>query len=421
MSLDLRLSTHQSAYPAGVPQTIYALLEFSPLAVQGRLPLDLRLVLDHSGSMGARARQGARQTKLELLREAACAMIAQLEVGDRLTVVAFDDHAQTACQLVVRSSKDLTDAQKAVKRIAEGGGTSVRTGLETALEEPVLPGHVGRLVLVTDGETQMGEEPDCERLAFDQRGTMTWLVYGIGIDYNDRFLDDLARANGGAYAHLSDLNAAADTFAAEVQVMGDIALTGLVVNVEPSPGVEIARADRIVPQTVAVPVAMPSFLSVDLGDVDRARGQKLLLQLTVPPLGLGTQTLALVRCGYHVPVKKLLNQTLEVPLTILVAAEAGASDAEVLRTIQLAGATRLTTLGMAELASGDGGVGARTLASSAQLFDQLGMADLGDRLRTLTSTYQATGTIAGDAEDARRTLTTMARQAWQLGGDDHVS
>lgn len=421
MSLDGRISTHQSAYPAGVPQTIYALLEFNPSAVQGRMPLDLRLVLDHSGSMGAHARQGARQTKLELLREAACAMIAQLEPGDRLTVVAFDDRAETACQLVVRSPKDLDQAQKAVKRIREGGGTSVLAGLETALQEAVLPGHVGRLVLVTDGETTMGEEPDCERLAFDRRGAMTWLVYGIGIDYNDRFLDDLARANGGAYAHLSDLRAAADTFAAEVQVMGDIALTGLVVNVEPAPGVEIARADRIVPQTVAVPVAMPSFLSVDLGDVDRARGQKLLLQLTAPPLALGTQTLALVRCGYHVPVKKLLNQTLEVPLTITVAAEAGASDGEVLRTIQLAGATRLTTLGMAELANGDGGVGARTLASSAQLFDQLGMAAMGDRLRTLTSAYQATGTIAGDAEDARRTLTTMARQAWQLEGDDHVS
>jgi Mg-chelatase subunit ChlD len=396
-------------------------LEFSPVAVQGRMPLDLRLVLDHSGSMGSNARQGSRQTKLELLKQAAAAMIGQLELGDRVTVVFFDDQAKTVYQRVIRSDKDLKDAQKAVKGIPCGGGTSVLTGLETALSDVVLPGHIGRLVLVTDGETQMGEEPDCERIAFDQRGAMTWLVYGIGIEYNDKFLDDLARANGGTYAHLSDMQAAADTFAAEVQVMGDIALTGLVVNVEPAPGVEIARADRIVPQTVAVPVAMPNFLSVDLGDVDRARGQKLLLQLTVPPMGLGVQSLGLVRCGYHVPVKKLLNQTRDVPLDVPFAAEVGVSDGEVLRTIQLAGATRLTTLGMAELQGGDGGLGARTLASSAQLFDQLGMADMGDRLRTLTSAFQASGTIAGDAEDARRTLTTMARQAWQLGGDDDVS
>jgi Mg-chelatase subunit ChlD len=420
MSLDLRLTAHQAAYQAGVPQTVYALLDLQPLAVQGRMPLDLRLVLDHSGSMGSHANAGSRQSKLALLKDAVQAMIGQLEVGDRVMVVAFDDTASTMYDGVIRGPKDLQAAQKAVKQIPEGGGTSVLAGLESAMTDAALPGHVGRLVLVTDGETNDGEESHCERLAFDQRGQMTWLVYGIGVSYNDRFLDALARANGGTYAHLSDMKAAAATFAAEVDVMGDIALTNLVVNVEPAPGVEIARADRIVPQTVAVPVAMPGFLSVDLGDVDRGRGQKLLLQLTVPALGVGTQAIAMIRCGYHVPVKKLLNQTLDRELLIAVAAEAGVADGEVLRTIQLAGANRLTTLGMAELAGGDADLAARTLASSAALYDQLGLAGMGQQLRTLTSAAQGSATLSADAEDVRRTLTTMARQAWTLGDDADV-
>ena len=45
-------------------------------------------------------------------------------------------------------------------------------------------------------------------------------------------------------------------------------------------------------------------------------------------------------------------------------------------------------------------------------------ARMGDRLRTLTSAAQASPTLSADAEDARRTLTTMARQAWTLGDDD---
>ena len=75
---------------------------------------------------------------------------------------------------------------------------------------------------------------------------------------------------------------------------------------------------------------------------------------------------------------------------------------------------------MAELAGGDGDLAARTLASSAQLYDQLGLAGMGDRLRTLTSAAQAAPTLSADAEDVRRTLTTMARQSWALGGDDDV-
>lgn len=418
MSLDLRISTHQAAYQAGTPQTVYALLDLQPQAVSGRMPLDLRLVLDHSGSMGSPAKQGNRQSKLELLKQAVVAMLDELEPGDRVTVVAFDHVADEVYQGVIRSDRDVKAAQQAVRKIAEAGGTSVLAGLEEALGEATLPGHVGRLVLVTDGETNPGEEPACERIAFDQRGQMTWLVYGIGIDYNDRFLDGLARANGGSYVHLSDLAAASAAFAAEIAVMGDVALTNLVVNVEPVTGVEIARVDRIVPQTVAVPVSMPSFLSVDLGDVDRGRGQKLLVQLTVPAMGVGAQPLALIRCGYHVPVKKLLNQTLEVTLTVAFSAEAGVADGEVLRTIQLAGANRLTTLAMAELAGGNGDSAARTLASSAALYDQLGLGGMGDQLRTLTSAARASTTLSADAEDARRTLTTMARQAWQLGADD---
>lgn len=418
MSLDLGVSTHQAAYRANQPQTLYALITLTPTSVQGRLPLDLRLVLDHSGSMGAQAGHGARQSKLALLKEAVSAMLDRLEVGDRVTIVAFDDAASRVYQQVIRGPKDVEAAQKAVKRIQEGGGTSVFAGLETALDEDTLSGHVGRLVLVTDGESTDGREAECERLAFDQRGRMTWLVYGIGLDYNDRVLDGLSRANGGSYVHLSDLAASARAFESEIAVMGDIALTNLVVNVEPAPGVEIARVDRVVPQTIAVPVAMPNFLSVDLGDVDRARGQKLLLQLTLPAMAVGRRAVALIRCGYHVPVKKLLNQTLDQPLEVEFTVEAGATDESVLRTIQLAGASRLTTLAMAELAGGDGDLAARTLSSSASLYDQLGLGEMGDRLRTLTSAAQASPTLSADAEDARRTLTTMARQAWTLGDDD---
>jgi Mg-chelatase subunit ChlD len=420
MSLEARVATHQAAYAAGSAATVYALVSLAPGAVKGRLPLDLRLVLDHSGSMGCAAGKKGRQTKLALLKEAVCAMISRLEVGDRVTVISFDDTARVVFQQSIRASRDMHAAQKAVQGIREGGGTSVLAGLEAAIAEPPCPGHLARLVLVTDGETSHGEEPACERVAFDARGAATWLVYGIGVDYNDRFLDTLARANGGRYEHLSDMAAAAALFATEVAVMGDVALTDLVVNVEPMPGVAIAKADRIVPVTEAVPVALPDFLSVALGDVDRARGQKLLLQLTVVPQGPGDRVLAKVSCGYHVPVKKRLNQTLTLEVTARFGAGAGATDLEVLRTIQLAGATRLQTLGMAELAGGDGGLGARTLASSAAIFDGLGLSGVGDQLRTLTSAYRAGPTLGADAEDVRRTLTTMSQKAWALGGDEDV-
>jgi hypothetical protein len=201
-------------------------------------------------------------------------------------------------------------------------------------------------------------------------------------------------------------------FVAEIQVMGEIALTNLVITLEPEPGVELLKVDRIVPQTLALPVHLPGFFSADLGDVDKARGQKLLVQLAVPALAPGDHPLARIRCGYHVPALKLLNQQRELVLTATFAVEAAGPDGEVLRTVQLAGATRLATLGLAEAANGAGDAAVRTLGSAAGLYDALGMADMSAKLVTLTSG------IAGGAvdEDVKRTLTTMTRQAWQQGG-----
>lgn len=413
MSLDLQLDFHQNAYLADQAQTIYALLHFAPQAFAGRMPLDLRLVLDHSGSMSSPARSGQRGDKLTLLKEAVIEMIGHLEPGDRLQVVAFDDQAESLFDDVIRGDRDLERARKAVKKLQVGGGTNLDRGLALACADAPLPDRVNRLVVVTDGETY-GEE-DCTRLAFDSRGTSTWLVYGIGVDYNDHFLDQLAQANGGQFVHLSDLDAATAAFVREVKVMGEVALTNLVASVEPVPGIELAKADRIVPQFLPVAIATPQFLSVDLGDVDRARGQKLLLQLTVPAMPAGRAVLARIKASYHVPARKLLNQLLELELAVTMTADAGAivHAAEVLRTVQLAGAGRLATLGLAEAASGQGGKAAMTLASAGMVYDQLGLDDLSTKLKTLTSTLATQGAFSGDSEDVKRTLTTMARQAWE--------
>lgn len=413
MSLEITASLHQSAFLAGLAQTIYALLDFQPAGVAGRVPLDLRLVLDVSGSMSMPAQAGGRESKLELLKEAVDQLIGRLEVGDRLMIVTFDDSAETIYDGTIQDQAQIKKARKAIARVRCGGGTAMAVGLEAALVDAPLPDRTTRLVVVTDGETY-GQDR-CAEIAFEQQGETTWLIYGVGVSYDDAFLDRLATLNGGQFAHMSDLDEAQEIFCREVEVMGEIAIKQLVVSVEPGPGVAIARADRIVPQLLPVGVANPTFLSVDLGDVDRARGQKLLLQLTVPAMAPGDQPLAVIKAGYHVPVRKLLNQTSEITLLASFTPDEAAilPDGDVNRTIQLAGASRLTTMGMAEAASGQGAQGARTLASAAAIYQALGREDLSTKMKTLTSALSTQGRIGADAEDTRRTLTTMARQAWE--------
>lgn len=412
MSLEIQARWHQTAYAASVPQTLYGLISFMPDARLARLPLDLRVVLDASGSMADVAHPGRRGSKLELLRDAVTGMIDTLQPGDHLQLVRFDHDASTIYDATLRGEADRKAAKKALAALRPNGGTSIVKGLAEAVSEAPLPDHVARLVLVTDGEGLTEEEADCERLAFDARGGATWLVYGTGVGYNDAFLDRLARANGGQYVHLSDMRQAIAGFEAEAALMGEVALTGLVVTLEPMAGVELARVDRVVPQLTPMPVHMPAFFGADLGDVDKARGQKLLVQMSLPPLAIGSQPILRVKCGFHVPALKLLDQQREVVLSASFDDAAGTPDAEVLRTVQLAGASRLYTLGLAEAADGRNDAAVRTLGSAAGLYDQLGLAETGQMLVTLTTSLQR----GAMDEETKRTLTTIARR--MPGGDD---
>src|SRR5687768_2571802 len=89
--LNHRVELQQAVFAARPePTTLYALVHLTPQAVSGRMPLDIRLVLDRSYSMDELAGDSG-ETKLSLIKQAAISLVNELQPGDRLTVVVFCD------------------------------------------------------------------------------------------------------------------------------------------------------------------------------------------------------------------------------------------------------------------------------------------------------------------------------------------
>ena len=107
------------------------------------VPLNLCLILDHSGSMNGRP--------LETVKKAANRIVDRLKNGDRLSIVVFDHRAKVLVPNQV--IEDRAGIKQQINRLSADGGTSIDEGLRLGIEE-LAKGKkeaISQAFLLTDG------------------------------------------------------------------------------------------------------------------------------------------------------------------------------------------------------------------------------------------------------------------------------
>ncbi len=160
-----------------------------------RLPLDLVMVLDTSGSMSGQ--------KIAQLRDAAGQVVARLTSNDRIALVPFDSQADTSWGgLRAADTVNRTAAVDEVTSIFAGGGTNIEDGLRqgwNALGEAD-PERSRIIVFLTDGLASVGKT-DREGLltqarSYDDSVRLFGLAFGEGADW--QLVSALAKQHGGS-------------------------------------------------------------------------------------------------------------------------------------------------------------------------------------------------------------------------------
>lgn len=277
-------------------QVLYLLVEIRPAATgRGkRLPLNLCLVIDRSTSM-----QGAR---LEHVKQAAHQIIDELQDDDVLAVVTFDDRAEVV--LPSQLSTNRAYAKAKISTILASGGTEILQGIQAGLAE-VEKLHSGQvishLILLTDGQTY-GDEEDCLAEAQSAGARRIGITaMGIGEDWNDVLLDEIAAESGGVSAYIASPGQVRTLLQKRVRGLGSVFAQGLAlefrcaedVRVESafrtSPYLErLATADRLM-NLGSLQVDAPLTIVLEVGVAQKPPGEHRLLQLEltgdVPALG----------------------------------------------------------------------------------------------------------------------------------------
>ncbi|HTK48272.1 MAG TPA: VWA domain-containing protein [Gemmatimonadaceae bacterium] len=228
------LRTDRRLIRAGSRSTRYLLASIvAPSAPPrvGRLPVNVALVLDRSGSMDG-------ERKFDLAREAVERALALLRPEDRFTLVVYDDVAD----VLAESTEATPEARRlALARLGEvqpRGSTDLHAGWSAGaaqLARRLDERSVARALLLTDGLANQGitARPALAAVAADLRNRgITTSTFGVGADFDERLLRDVAHEGGGNFYFVESAAQIPDLLTSELGEALEIVARGVALVVD---------------------------------------------------------------------------------------------------------------------------------------------------------------------------------------------
>lgn len=264
------------------------------------LPLNLCLILDHSGSMGGKP--------LETVKQAAGKLVERLNPGDRLSVIAFDHRAKVLIPNQTIDNPNMIKRQ--ISQLRADGGTSIDEGLKLGIEEMAKgkKDTVSYAFLLTDGENEHGSNEKCLKLAHLAAGyNMTVNSLGFGAHWNQDILEQIADAGGGSLSYIERPDQAVEEFSRLFKRIQSVGLTNAYLLFDLLPKVRLAELKPIAqvsPDTIELPVQLENGRSVvRLGDLMTEQERVILANLYVGQMPEGMQTIVRLQVRYDDPAQ----------------------------------------------------------------------------------------------------------------------
>ncbi|MGJ3252835.1 MAG: vWA domain-containing protein [Elainellaceae cyanobacterium] len=373
-------------------------------------PINLCLILDHSGSMNGRP--------IETVKLAALRLIDNLSAGDRISVVAFDHKAKVLVpnQLV----GDADDIKAAIQTLNANGGTSIDEGMRLGIEELARGKQetISQAFLLTDGENEHGDNGRCLKLAeLAASYNLTLNTLGFGDHWNQDILERIADAGGGALSYIQKSEDAVSVFARLFARIQSIGLTNAYLMISLAPQVRLADLKpiaQVVPDTIELSIMQEAGqYIVRLGDLMVDAPRVVLANIYVGQLPEGKQPIAQLQIRYDNPASNeedLLSDPVSVDATVLQAFRPNA-DTTVQQHVLTLAKYRQTQIAEAKLQQGDRQGAATMLQSAANTAFQMGDQNAATVLQTTATRLQAGEDLSeGDRKKTRIVSKTILQE-----------
>ena len=371
VNLTCKLSDRVLDSNQGSSQRQLAIAVSANAAVDGNnAPLNLCLVLDHSGSMGGQP--------LDTVKRAARDLVDSMYLQDRISVIGFDHKAHV---VVENQPVDRLESIKAkIQSLKASGGTCIDDGIKLGLQETSKgkDGTVSQIFVLTDGENEHGDNERCfqfSRLATEYNMTLHSL--GFGDSWNQDVLERIADAGGGAMAYIPSPAAAGEEFQKLLKRVQAIGLTNAHLILQLAPHVRLAELKpiaQVAPDTIELAYQTEGdAIIVRLGDLMTDVERVVLFNLYISPTSYAAEypdrseiPILTAQVRYDIPSQAQIN-SLSSPVAIaatLVQDYTPQVDPQLQNYLLALAKYRQTQLAEQKLQQGDR-VGAATMLQSA--------------------------------------------------------
>jgi Ca-activated chloride channel homolog len=387
------------------PQVAYLAIAATAAAASESVPLNFCLVLDRSGSM-----QGA---KLAALKDATKRVIETLTPSDIVSIVLFDDTVEVLVPAILATDKAALIAL--VDAVQEAGGTAMSGGMQAGVSElakHAAPDRVSSMLVLTDGQT-WGDEDACRALATQlgqQKISITAL--GLGAEWNEKLLDDLADATGGASDYIADpakittffqraVRAAQGTVATDARL-----LLRLVKDVTPR---AVHRTSPVIANLGYQPIG-DNEVAVKLGNLDASTPAAIVIDLMVPPRAAGTFRVAQAELHYT-PVSgdaQVIKQ--DITLSFTSDASEPQYDPQIMNLVEKVTAFKLQTRALSEAEAGNVAGATQKLRQAATRLLDLGELELAQQAQAQAAELETGGQLSAEGQKELRYATRRLTQ-----------
>jgi Ca-activated chloride channel family protein len=345
-------------------------VQVEPAGVE-HAPLNLGLILDHSGSMNG--------APLKTVKEAAERLVDELSDQDILSVIVFDHQAKVL--LPLQPVSDRTAIKNQIGTLKASGGTAIDEGMKLGIEEAAhgKSGKVSQLFLLTDGENEHGDNRRCLKLAqLAADYTLTLNALGFGDHWNQDVLEQIADAGGGTLAYIEEPEDAVATFNRLLTRAQSVSYTNAHLHLSLLPGVRLAELKpiaQVAPETVELSYFQEgNEVVIRLGDLLVDTPKVVLTNLYIGVQGEGAFPVVHAYVRYDAPSTQQsgLQSSVMTVEAICQSTYQPAPDAQVQKHVLTLAKYRQTQIAEQKLAEGDRQAAATLLQSAAATALQMG-------------------------------------------------